>query len=163
MPIQPVGARTDIDPSLVGLPGFDKPIKKVLDQSDFLKLLTVQFANQDPLKPTSDTAFIAQMAGFASNEQMSEVAASLKAFTTRQDFISAQNYLGREVTIKTSSGTLSGIVEETAIIGKIPTVFIAGRGYDASLVVSVRAAPAGTGAPATPGAGTPDSGEPPSG
>lgn len=153
-----IGPRTDIDSSLVGLPGFDKPLKKVLDQSDFLKLLSVQFANQDPLKPTSDTAFIAQMASFASNEQMSEVSASLKAFTARQDFITAQNYIGRDVTIRTKTGTLSGVVEETAIIDKVPTIFIAGRGYAASLVVSVRQAPASTPVPPPPDTGTPDAG-----
>ena len=35
---------------------------KMLGQNEFLKLLVTQMQNQDPMKPVSDTEFIAQMA-----------------------------------------------------------------------------------------------------
>ena len=41
--------------SLQNLPGFDRQVKKTLDQGDFLKLLSTQLANQDPLSPMDDT------------------------------------------------------------------------------------------------------------
>ncbi|HER20124.1 MAG TPA: hypothetical protein ENO14_03660, partial [Chromatiales bacterium] len=42
--------------------------KQNLDQTDFLKLLTTQMQNQDPMKPMDNTQFVAQMAQFSSLE-----------------------------------------------------------------------------------------------
>jgi flagellar basal-body rod modification protein FlgD len=47
----------------------DKP-KNDLDKDAFLRLLTTQLANQDPLNPMEDREFIAQLAQFSSLEQM---------------------------------------------------------------------------------------------
>nr|WP_236911998.1 flagellar hook capping FlgD N-terminal domain-containing protein [Clostridium sp. Cult1] len=41
-----------------------------LDKDAFLRLLTTQLANQDPLSPIEDREFIAQLAQFSSLEQM---------------------------------------------------------------------------------------------
>ena len=41
-----------------------------LGKDEFLQLLVTQMQYQDPLNPTSDTEFIAQMAQFSSLEQM---------------------------------------------------------------------------------------------
>ena len=41
-----------------------------LDKDAFLRLLTTQLSNQDPLNPMEDREFIAQLAQFSSLEQM---------------------------------------------------------------------------------------------
>ncbi|MDR7856267.1 flagellar hook capping FlgD N-terminal domain-containing protein [Tissierella sp.] len=47
-----------------------KTAKNDLDKDAFLRLLTTQLSNQDPLNPMEDREFIAQLAQFSSLEQM---------------------------------------------------------------------------------------------
>ena len=89
--------------------------KKALGSEDFLKLLTVQLQNQDPLEPMKDTDFIAQMANFSSLEQMRELSKSFRDFSEEQQRVAAQAYLGKEVTLlpaggAETSGTVSAII-----------------------------------------------------
>ena len=48
-----------------------------LGQDAFMKLLTTQLANQDPLKPQDNGEFIAQLAQFSSLEQLSNIQTTL--------------------------------------------------------------------------------------
>ena len=52
--------------------------KNDLDKDAFLKLLTTQLANQDPLSPMEDREFIAQLAQFSSLEQMTAMNQTLE-------------------------------------------------------------------------------------
>lgn len=56
-----------------------------LDQGDFLKLLTTQLKNQDPLKPVDNEAFVAQMAQFSSVAGISEMNDTLKTMAASLD------------------------------------------------------------------------------
>ncbi len=96
---------------LAKLAGFDRQTKKTLDQGDFLKLLATQLANQDPLSPSNDLNSISQMATFSSIEQTGDLVKSLKAFIVSQDFASAQNMLGKYVTVTKDNATVSGVVD----------------------------------------------------
>ena len=49
-----------------------------LGQDAFMKLLTTQLANQDPLKPQDNGEFIAQLAQFSSLEKLTSIEASMK-------------------------------------------------------------------------------------
>ena len=78
--------------------------KQTLDVNDFLKLITVQLSNQDPLKPMEDTQFISQMANFSSLQQMQVLSKDFENFSSSATQMNAQNYLGKTVTIPADSG-----------------------------------------------------------
>ena len=53
-----------------------------LGQDAFMKLLTTQLANQDPLKPQDNGEFIAQLAQFSSLEKLTSIETSIKELAT---------------------------------------------------------------------------------
>jgi flagellar basal-body rod modification protein FlgD len=108
---------------------------QTLGQDDFLKLLVAQLAQQDPMNPVKDTEFIAQMAQFSALEQSK---------TMQQDMSSlrASAMLGDTVTVadenNKDTGTLTGIVSQVLIEKGVPKLFVDGRRYLLSDVLSVR-------------------------
>lgn len=113
--------------------------KQVLDVNDFLKLITVQLTSQDPMKPMEDTQFISQMANFTSLEQMRTLSDNFLSFSTEQRASSAQNYLGKTVTVTTDTGEISGPVSKLIFVDGAPKLLINGVEYDAAKVTSVTA------------------------
>lgn len=69
-----------------------------MDKNAFLKLLVTQLQNQDPLEPTDNTEFVAQLAQFSSLEGINNLNASMasitRAITNMQD-ISSAGLVGR--------------------------------------------------------------------
>ena len=64
---------------------------QTLGQADFLKLLTTQLSQQDPLAPTDNQAMLAQMAQFSALAATTESGATLEEISTKLDrLISAQ-------------------------------------------------------------------------
>lgn len=74
-----------------------------ITEETFLKLLTTQLQNQDPLEPASDVEFIQQMATFAQLEQQRITNSNLGILQLYQSSINnsnALNLVGREVKIQ---------------------------------------------------------------
>ncbi|MFI3201683.1 MAG: flagellar hook capping FlgD N-terminal domain-containing protein [Eubacteriales bacterium] len=67
-----------------------------LDKDAFLQLLVTQMQYQDPLEPTSNTEYIAQLATFSELEQMQNLSASM-------DLQRASALVGEEVILKVTS------------------------------------------------------------
>jgi len=77
--------------------------KSELGKDDFLKLLTQQLKNQDPMNPMNDMEFITQMSGFSSLEQMVNMNKSLDKFIntfTSNTQTQAMMFLGTTVTVQ---------------------------------------------------------------
>ena len=109
--------------------------KQALDQSDFLKLLTVQMANQDPMKPVEDQAFIAQMAQFSSLEQMNTLTNEFAIMRADQRMTTAGNLIGREVTVDDGESFIKGIVEAVdSSSARGVSVVVNGQSYDLGMV-----------------------------
>jgi flagellar basal-body rod modification protein FlgD len=59
------------------------PVRQTLGQSDFIRLLTTQMANQDPTDPVDNKETIAQMAQFSSLAGLDQVNETLKSIQTQ--------------------------------------------------------------------------------
>ncbi len=119
---------------------------KILDVQDFLRLLTVQLAHQDPLEPMKDTAFISQMSTFTSLELMKDLSSSFSQFSFEQQGIAAQGYLGREVTLLDADGSLvEGVVSAVSTAGGEIRITVGNVDYPLSSVQQVREPVAGEG------------------
>ena len=86
-----------------------------LGKNDFLTLLLAQLKNQDPLNPTDNTEFIAQLAQFSTLEQMTLMNATLEknldnntAMTEAVSNAMIINYFGKYVTAETDSFVYNG-------------------------------------------------------
>lgn len=112
--------------------------KQALGQNDFLKLLSVQFQNQDPMKPMDDTAFIAQMAQFSSLEQTQTLTQQMTQLRSNQDLATANSYIGRQLTVDAGDGqTVTGNVTAVDASGSTPQVIINSQPYPLSAVLRV--------------------------
>ncbi|MCC5995721.1 MAG: flagellar hook assembly protein FlgD [Oceanicaulis sp.] len=76
----------------------------------FLRLLTQQLQNQDPLNPMDSQEFVTQLVQFSSVEQQIAQTRSLDALLALQGAnaaMSAAGYLGRDVTVSVNTAELS--------------------------------------------------------
>lgn len=135
-----------------------------LGKDDFLKLMVTQLRHQDPMNPVNDTAFLAQMAQFATLEQITNVgdysALQLGAQATAQ----ALSLTGKTVTYTDANGKpRTGVVERVVFDKGAATLTIGGvAGISPSAVTEVAETPktspegaAGDSAPNPPAAGDP--------
>ncbi|MEE9396377.1 MAG: flagellar hook assembly protein FlgD [Methylococcales bacterium] len=92
-----------------------------LGQSDFLKLLTTQLANQDPSNPMDNAEFMSQMAQFSTVTGIQELQKSFSEFATAmssEQSLQASNLVGRMVLAPSDTGLLeenSGITGEMTL------------------------------------------------
>lgn len=79
------------------------PRTNTLGKDQFLQLLVAQLQNQDPLAPTDDKEFVAQMATFSSLEQLMSVNSNLQSLALGQaNLINAQalGLIGKEALVQ---------------------------------------------------------------
>ena len=120
-------------------------LQQSLGKDSFLRILTEQLKNQDPLKPQDDREFIAQMAQFNSLEQMIQLNEGFAELSNRFGQSQALEFLGREVTVNSgldhegNPTLISGIVSaiQQGISGGPAKLRINGQEFNADLVVQV--------------------------
>ena len=94
-----------------------------LGQSDFLKLMTTQLQNQDPLQPLDSTQFLSQMAQFGTVSGIDGLQKSFGQFSTAftaNQALQAAGLVGRTVLVPQDVGTLAagGVLQGAA---QVPT------------------------------------------
>jgi flagellar basal-body rod modification protein FlgD len=118
-----------------GAPGTTPSKKSQLDTETFLRLLTVQLANQNPLEPMSDSDFFAQVAQLGQVDSLGRVEQSLAmsqassmigkdivAFRPMTQSASAQNELvrGRVESLSVQNGeTILNVRESNGGIAQV--------------------------------------------
>lgn len=90
--------------------------KSQLDMQTFLKLLTVQLANQNPLEPMGDRDFFAQLAQLGQVQGIDKLQASM-------DMSQAASLIGKKVTAVRPM-TESGLTDNTLVTGVVTRVSI---------------------------------------
>ena len=94
-------------------------VKKVLGKDDFLKLMITQLRYQDPLEPTDNKDFIAQMAQFSSLEQMANMSKGFETMAQFQESILRESAVGQAINL--IGKTVSAILPVESVTGKINT------------------------------------------
>ena len=111
---------------------------KTLGQDEFLLLLVVQMRNQDPLKPVSDTEFIAQMAQFSNLEQTKEMSGDIAKLRQSSAFNQATALMGKQVRLLSDEDTFTkGIVTDLTVKDGEVSLIVNGKSYELGQVVSV--------------------------
>lgn len=88
--------------------------KSTLGYDEFLKLLTAEMQYQDPLEPTSNTDYVAQMATFSQLEATLSMKESLTASSDNTIKSMANQLVGQEVVVEddeSKTGYADGIVD----------------------------------------------------
>ncbi len=102
--------------------------RKELGQADFLKLMTTQLQNQDPLKPMENGDFLAQIAQFSTVEGIEDLNENFTALSdslVSSQALQATNIVGRSVLAPTGVASLKpgssirGTVELPAASGEV--------------------------------------------
>lgn len=95
-----------------------------LNLQDFMRILTSQLNNQDPMKPLDNTEFMAQLAQFTSLEQTRQLNDKLDALLTVQSANQSTGLIGRTVDARLESGTISGKVSLLDLTGAEPQLSV---------------------------------------
>lgn len=112
-----------------------------LDRDAFLQLLVMEMQYQDPMNPVDNTEMIAQLAEFASLEQMNNLNESFEMLSGSFDqlnFISASSLVGHEVTgIDEEGNVIEGTVETVHLDGSLVYLNVDGQLLSMAGVLSV--------------------------
>ena len=105
----------------------EKTSNSKLDKDAFLKLLVTQMQYQDPLNPSSNTEYVAQLATFSQLEQLQNIS---KDSTTSQAF----SLVGKTVDIITENATgnketITGRVDYVSLSNKVAKLSVNGKLY----------------------------------
>ena len=101
-----------------------------LGEDAFLKLLTTQLKNQDPLHPMDDTQSVAQLAQFSSLQAATELKTAFAAFESNFSVMQSAGLLGKTVSAQSADSTgavttVTGTVKSISVINGQPQFTLA--------------------------------------
>ena len=91
---------------------------------DFLKILTAQLNNQDPLKPVDNEQFVAQIAQFATLEQSRQLNVKIDSLLSIQSATQSVGLLDKTVDVNQGGTTVTGKVTALGLTSGQPLMTI---------------------------------------
>jgi flagellar basal-body rod modification protein FlgD len=150
--------------------GFTAPATggatEALGKDQFLRLLTAQLNNQDPLNPMDNTAFVAQLAQFSGLEQMLNISQSIDQLALAQAVANGANmvsFIGKEISWSGDAIQVDGPGQRDLAIdleGDATEVTVTVYDKQGKLVKTIEAGPMDAGDRAVPWDGTDEQGRP---
>ena len=105
----------------------NRNVKDNLGKNDFLQLLVTELKNQDPLEPTKDKEFIAQVAQFSSLEEAQKTNSNMEELMSQLAQTNIVGILGKSVTgVDAESGTTTGKATQIRFLNGEPIITIEG-------------------------------------
>lgn len=95
-----------------------------VSQNDLFRILLTQLKYQDPLKPTDNAAFIAQLAQFTGLEQARQTNENMQSLMQMQVSGQSVALLGRTVEVASASGNVVGQVTTVSFDRGVPTLAV---------------------------------------
>ncbi|MCX7935729.1 MAG: hypothetical protein N3A66_10790 [Planctomycetota bacterium] len=90
--------------------------KGTVTNKEFLRLLTAQLTNQDPLQPMEDTQFITQLAQLQGLQEQIDIGKSLTAMRLEAQIRAAADLIGCYVSGKNAGGQeVAGLVSSVSV------------------------------------------------
>jgi flagellar basal-body rod modification protein FlgD len=105
----------------------DSQITSQLGPSAFLKLLTTQLSNQDPLNPMDDTQSVSQLAQFSALQASDNLQTSFANFQSNFAVLQSSTLIGQTVSVNTTdattgnTSTIAGTVQAIQVVNGSPT------------------------------------------
>ena len=90
-----------------------------LGQADFMRLMTEQLSHQDPLKPLSNSEFVAQLAQFSTVQGISDLNTTVSGFTsalTGDQVLKGASLVGHSVVVPSESIALPATGDATGLV-----------------------------------------------
>lgn len=89
---------------------------------DFLRILSSQLNNQDPLKPLDNQEFLSQIAQFSTLQQSQQLNQKIDQLLATQASVQSIGILGKTINFRQSNGTsATGTVTDLSFPGGTPT------------------------------------------
>lgn len=133
-----------------------------LDKDAFLRLLTAQLQNQDPLNPTDQENFIQQVATFSNLEQQITMNQQMSRLLQFQLIGQAASLIGQEVSGFFNGQVVEGTVREIIFVGGEPVLTLTnGQEMPHTALISIGARKSPAPDPVAPPAADPPAAEGP--
>lgn len=111
-------------------PTASSAVNNQLGEDAFLKLLTTQLQNQNPLNPMDDTQSVAELAQFSSLQASTNMANAFTSFSSNFSVMQSAGLIGKTVSAQTTdasgnSTSVSGTIKTISVVNGQPEFTLA--------------------------------------